>query len=171
MAKEKTSYVCSACSGVFSKWAGQCEGCGTWDTLNEHQPASGPASRFQGYAGSLAQVQTMAEVGKDELVRFSTGMGELDRVLGGGLVPGSVVLIGGDPGIGKSTIALQISHQLARAGQKVLYISAEESVQQTKLRAERLGADKTEGIYVVNQTDLSIIIEYIKKIKPDSTDL
>jgi len=137
MAKEKISYVCSACNGVFSKWAGQCDGCGVWDTLVEQQPLSVAAGRFQGYSGSLAQVQTMAEVGKDELVRFSTGMGELDRVLGGGLVPGSVTLVGGEPGIGKSTLLLSMAGRLSDDGVRVLYVSGEESLRQTKLRASR----------------------------------
>jgi DNA repair protein RadA/Sms len=138
MAKEKTTYVCGSCSGVFSKWAGQCDGCGAWDTLAEQQPLSVAASRFQGYSGSLAQVQTMAEVGRDELVRFSTGMGELDRVLGGGLVPGSVVLIGGDPGVGKSTGLLQVCCNLSLT-RKCLYVTGEESLQQIAMRARRLG--------------------------------
>ncbi|OGR20278.1 MAG: DNA repair protein RadA, partial [Deltaproteobacteria bacterium RIFOXYD2_FULL_66_9] len=123
---------------MFSKWAGQCEACGAWDTLAEQQPASGVASRFQGYSGSLAKVQTMAEVGRDELVRFSTGMGELDRVLGGGLVPGSVVLIGGDPGVGKSTGLLQVCCNLSLT-RKCLYVTGEESLQQIAMRARRLG--------------------------------
>jgi DNA repair protein RadA/Sms len=138
MAKEKISYVCSVCSGVFSKWAGQCDGCGAWDTLAEQQAAAGVAGRFQGYSGSLAKVQTMAEVGKDELTRFSTGMGELDRVLGGGLVPGSVVLIGGDPGVGKSTGLLQVCCNLSLT-RKCLYVTGEESLQQIAMRARRLG--------------------------------
>ena len=138
MAKEKIAYVCRACSGVFSKWAGQCDGCGAWDTLAEQQPLSVAAGRFQGYSGSLAQVQTMAQVGKDELVRFSTTMGELDRVLGGGLVPGSVVLIGGDPGVGKSTGLLQVCCSLSLT-RKCLYVTGEESLQQIAMRARRLG--------------------------------
>jgi DNA repair protein RadA/Sms len=102
-----------------------------------------------------------------EVSRLKTDILELDRVLGGGIVPGSVVLIGGDPGIGKSTIALQVSSQLTRGGVSVLYVSGEESVSQTKLRANRLGAQAGGGnLYIVNQTDLSLIIEYIKKIKP-----
>ena len=102
-----------------------------------------------------------------EVSRLKTDILELDRVLGGGIVPGSVVLIGGDPGIGKSTIALQVSSQLTRGGVTVLYVSGEESVSQTKLRAKRLGAQAGDGnLYIVNQTDLSLIIEYIKKIKP-----
>ena len=102
-----------------------------------------------------------------DVSRLKTDILELDRVLGGGIVPGSVVLIGGDPGIGKSTIALQVSSQLTRGGVTVLYVSGEESVSQTKLRAKRLGAQAGDGnLYIVNQTDLSLIIEYIKKIKP-----
>ena len=99
--------------------------------------------------------------------RLKTGISELDRVLGGGIVEGCVVLIGGDPGVGKSTVSLQVSNQLTGQGHTVLYVSGEESVSQTKLRAHRLGAGKDGNLYIVNQTDLSLIIEYIKKIKPD----
>ena len=103
-----------------------------------------------------------------ETDRVQTGIVELDRVLGGGIVPGSVVLVGGDPGIGKSTISLQISNQLTQKGHTVLYVSGEESVAQTKLRASRLGSGLDKGhLYIVNQTDLSLITEYIKKLKPD----
>ena len=98
--------------------------------------------------------------------RIKTDISELDRVLGGGIVPGSVVLIGGDPGIGKSTISLQVSNQLTKQGLTVLYVSGEESVAQTKLRAKRLGAGKEGNLYIVNQTDLSLIVEYLNKIKP-----
>jgi DNA repair protein RadA/Sms len=100
--------------------------------------------------------------------RMGTNIAELDRVLGGGVVPGSVVLIGGDPGIGKSTISLQISNELTKQGKTVLYVSGEESVTQTKLRAKRLGSSESEELYIVNQTDLSLIAEYIKKLKPDA---
>jgi DNA repair protein RadA/Sms len=100
--------------------------------------------------------------------RLKTNIAELDRVLGGGVVPGSVILIGGDPGIGKSTISLQISNELTRQGKTVLYVSGEESVTQTKLRAKRLGSVESEELYIVNQTDLSLIAEYIKKLKPDA---
>ena len=109
----------------------------------------------------------MRDIEKKDDLRHKTQIGELDRVLGGGIVKGAVVLLGGDPGIGKSTIALQLSNQLSQTGLKILYVSAEESVQQTLMRAERLGALLAERIYIVNQTDLSAIIEYIKKINPD----
>jgi DNA repair protein RadA/Sms len=105
------------------------------------------------------------EVGEEN--RLKTDILELDRVLGGGIVRGSVILIGGDPGVGKSTISLQISNQLTRHGHTVLYVSGEESVAQTKLRAKRLGSLDSGNLYIVNQTDLSFIVEYIKKIEPD----
>ena len=109
----------------------------------------------------------LKDVEVDEDARFKTGMQELDRVLGGGIVKGSVVLIGGDPGVGKSTISLQVSNQLTRSGATVLYISGEESVTQTKLRAKRLGNLSAENLYIVSQTDLSLINEYIRKLTPD----
>ena len=165
MAKEKIAYVCRTCNGVFSKWAGQCEGCGAWDTLAEQQPASGVAGRFQGYSGSLAQVQTMAEVGKDELVRFSTGMGELDRVLGGGLVPGSVVLIGGDPGVGKSTGLLQVCCNLSLT-RKCLYVTGEESLQQIAMRARRLGLPD-QALLLLAETRVEDICATALKERPE----
>ncbi len=165
MAKEKISYVCRTCNGVFSKWGGQCEGCGAWDTLAEQQPSSVAASRFQGYSGSLAQVQTMAEVGKDELVRFSTGMGELDRVLGGGLVPGSVVLIGGDPGVGKSTGLLQVCCNLSLT-RKCLYVTGEESLQQIAMRARRLGLPD-QALLLLAETRVEDICATALKERPE----
>ena len=165
MAKEKISYVCRACNGVFSKWAGQCEGCGAWDTLAEQQSLSAAAGRFQGYSGSLAQVQTMAQVGKDELVRFSTTMGELDRVLGGGLVPGSVVLIGGDPGVGKSTGLLQVCCNLSLT-RKCLYVTGEESLQQIAMRARRLGLPD-QSLLLLAETRVEDICATALKERPE----
>ncbi len=138
MAKEKNTYLCSACGAAFGKWAGQCGGCGAWDTLVEQQGEPLRPGRFQGYAGNLAPVHSMAEVRMEDAPRFSTGLGELDRVLGGGLVPGSVVLIGGDPGVGKSTGLLQVCCNLSLT-KKVLYVSGEESLPQIAMRARRLG--------------------------------
>ncbi|MDQ2695713.1 MAG: DNA repair protein RadA [Pseudomonadota bacterium] len=139
-ARTKTVYVCTECGAQSSKWAGQCGDCGAWNTLQETVAAPPPArtGRFAGYAGAAsAVVQTLAEVSAGEQVRVSTGVGELDRVLGGGLVAGSVILIGGDPGIGKSTILLQTLAHLA-ASSAALYVSGEESPQQVSLRAQRL---------------------------------
>ncbi|HLD41070.1 MAG TPA: DNA repair protein RadA [Candidatus Omnitrophota bacterium] len=170
--KTKSVFSCQTCGYQSAKWLGRCPDCSAWNSFAEEtfsQPqAQGESRLLRAALSADAKPVLLKEVKQADDIRVKTGISELDRVLGGGVVKGGVSLLGGDPGIGKSTIALQISHQLARAGQKVLYISAEESVQQTKLRAERLGADKTENIYVVNQTDLSIIIEYIKKIKPDT---
>ncbi|HIJ78421.1 MAG: DNA repair protein RadA [Desulfobulbaceae bacterium] len=139
MAKEKKTYICLACKAQFSKWAGQCGECGEWNMVEEQEVCPvGPGSRFQGYAGVLSEVHTMAEVSLEKAPRFSTGLSELDRVLGGGLVPGSVVLIGGDPGVGKSTGLLQVCCNLSTA-KKVLYVTGEESLQQIAMRAKRLG--------------------------------
>lgn len=141
MAKAKTNYSCSACGTTASKWAGQCADCGEWNTLVEVAVAAATprGGRFAGYAGSAGatEVQLLREVSADDVARTPTGISEFDRVLGGGLVPGSVVLIGGDPGIGKSTLLLQT---LAELDQQftTLYVSGEESPQQISLRAKRL---------------------------------
>ncbi|NIP74176.1 MAG: DNA repair protein RadA [Gammaproteobacteria bacterium] len=140
MAKEKINYTCTECGAQAPKWSGQCADCGAWNTLVETLAPRAPANpRFAGFAGEAeAQVQALAEVQAAGEVRETTGIAELDRVLGGGLVPGSVTLIGGDPGIGKSTILLQTLAALA-ARAPTLYVTGEESKQQVRLRAERLG--------------------------------
>ncbi len=141
MAKAKTNYNCNACGATASKWAGQCADCGEWNTMVEVAVVATPVrgGRFAGYAGSAgaSEVQLLREVSADDVARTPTGISEFDRVLGGGLVPGSVVLIGGDPGIGKSTLLLQT---LAELDQQftTLYVSGEESPQQISLRAKRL---------------------------------
>ncbi|MDH5184158.1 MAG: AAA family ATPase, partial [Gammaproteobacteria bacterium] len=142
MAKQKLQYSCSECGASFPKWSGQCGDCGGWNTLLEVVAGTSPASsRFGGYSGDAGnrRVVDLAEVDTGaDAPRISSGLAELDHVLGGGLVAGSVVLLGGDPGIGKSTILLQT---MARLSQDVstLYISGEESPQQISLRAKRLG--------------------------------
>ncbi|MCX4190353.1 DNA repair protein RadA [Methylophaga sp. OBS3] len=149
MAKVKRVYVCKECGSQTPQWAGQCSECGAWNSLTEevHAPASSQAaiSRHTGYAGQQQNVvQTLQEVTSEQAVRWSTGLPELDRVLGGGLVTGSVVLIGGDPGIGKSTLLLQAMAMMAKtSGLSPLYVSGEESLQQIKLRAERLQLQET----------------------------
>lgn len=140
MAKQKKSYTCGACGAVFGKWAGQCSDCHEWNTIEEAvvEAVLGPAGNSQGgYTGSPVEVKSLAEVALDKMPRILTGMPELDRVLGGGLVPGSVVLIGGDPGVGKSTALLQVCCTLKDA--KALYVTGEESLQQIAMRAQRLG--------------------------------
>ena len=166
--KTKTIFSCQACGYQSPKWLGRCPDCSSWNTLAEED-----------YAAPSTKIRERSALYKDEPVllkdvevkvgsRLKTNIHELDRVLGGGIVAGSVILIGGDPGVGKSTISLQVYNHLAKQGKTVLYVSGEESVAQTKLRAHRLGDEHTEGkLYIVNQTDLSFIIEYINKIKPD----
>ncbi len=141
MAKEKISFLCTNCGNDFGRWHGQCPDCGEWDTLKENRlppVAVAAKGRRRGYAGERSEVKTMAQVETASAPRFTTELAEFDRVLGGGVVPGSVVLIGGDPGVGKSTILLQVCSKLA-AKMKVLYITGEESLQQITMRAKRLG--------------------------------
>jgi len=139
MAKARASYACTACGAVSTKWSGQCSDCESWNTLEESAaaPPAGSAARPVGYAGQAQTISRLADVTYSEESRTPTGIGELDRVLGGGLVPGSVTLLGGDPGIGKSTLLIQTLAALS-AQQPGLYVSGEESMQQIKLRAMRL---------------------------------
>jgi len=167
MAKQKTILTCQHCGYQSAKWLGKCPDCNSWNSFVEEdyaQPASRSETRGRGYDQPPVLLK---DVEVTEAARVQTGIAELDRVLGGGIVTGSVVLIGGDPGIGKSTISLQISNQLTARDKTVLYVSGEESVTQTKLRAQRLGAQSQSGaLYIVNQTDLAMITEYIKRLKP-----
>jgi DNA repair protein RadA/Sms len=139
--KAKIRYQCSACGGVQSKWAGQCADCGQWNSLSEIVADRHNRPRFSSYAGE-STAQKLAEVSPAEYARTGSGMSELDRVLGGGIVRGSVVLIGGDPGFGKSTMLLQMMGALANVDG--LYVTGEESAQQTSLRARRLGLHNME---------------------------
>lgn len=149
MAKPKTQYICAECGGISPKWQGQCPHCQAWNSLSEMQEETNSTHRYAqrgvkpGLAPSSA-VQTLSDIEAHDVPRFSTGSEEFDRVLGGGLVSGGVVLIGGDPGIGKSTLLLQALTSLAGAGKKVLYVSGEESAAQIALRAKRLGLPTTQ---------------------------
>ncbi len=167
--KTKTVFSCQNCGYQSPKWLGRCPDCNNWNSFAEEDyasPMEKAKERVSAYKDEPVLLRDVEIKGEE---RLKTGILELDRVLGGGIVRGSVILIGGDPGIGKSTISLQVSNQLTKKGSTVLYVSGEESVSQTKLRATRLGAGKEESnLYIVNQTDLSLIIEYIKKIKPDA---
>ena len=136
MAKQKTLYTCTECGGQAPKWQGQCPACHAWNTLVESVAESPSAHRFQSLAKSQP-VQRLADIEAADVPRFSTGVGEFDRVLGGGLVAGGVVLIGGDPGIGKSTLLLQSLAEIA-SERRALYVSGEESAAQIALRAQRL---------------------------------
>lgn len=169
--KTKTIFSCQNCGYQSPKWLGRCPDCSSWnsfaeETFNQREPQA--QSRLD-YLPSSSTIEPvlLKDVRQQQDIRVKTGISELDRVLGAGVVRGGVTLLGGDPGIGKSTIALQISNQLAKSGLRMLYVSAEESVQQTRMRAERLGAAASECLYIVNQADLSAIMEYIKKINPE----
>ena len=150
MAKSKIAFVCTDCGTEHGQWQGQCSSCKAWNTLSQinlgssSSPATKAEFRKQGYAGEQSNVQALSEIDVQSLPRFSSTIGELDRVLGGGLVPGSVVLIGGNPGAGKSTLLLQIMCLLAASGKSALYVTGEESLQQVGTRAQRLGLPREE---------------------------
>lgn len=163
MAKTKTVYVCTECGGQSAKWQGQCPGCGAWNTLVESIVEAAPSGRFSASAGA-GKLQTLSQIRPREEARLPTGMGEFDRVLGGGLVPGSVVLIGGDPGIGKSTLLLQALARLG-AAQRVLYVSGEESGEQIALRAQRLQLDAS-GVLLLTEINLEQIVRTLKEQAP-----
>lgn len=164
--KAKTIFSCSNCGYQSPKWLGKCPDCNSWNSFSEEEYDSpSNSSRERGSLYKDGPVLLKDVVAGDE-ERLKTNIRELDRVLGGGIVKGSVVLIGGDPGVGKSTISMQVSNQLSRQGISVLYVSGEESVAQTKLRARRLGESGPDNLYIVNQTDLSLIVDYMKKFKP-----
>ena len=170
VAKAKKAFVCNECGGEHSKWQGQCSDCGEWNTLSEIilQPAAAKSAntpRFSGYAGEQSnQVQTLAEIDLQELPRISTGVGELDRVLGGGLVHGSVILIGGHPGAGKSTLLLEILCKLAEY-EKALYVTGEESLQQVAMRAQRLQLPMNK-LNMLAETDVHQIIALAQREQP-----
>jgi len=167
--KTKTIFTCQHCGFQSPRWLGKCPDCSTWNSFVEENfapppPADENERRVHYYN---EEPVLLRDVVVNENARIKTGIGELDRVLGGGIVEGSVVLIGGDPGIGKSTISLEVSNQLTSQGHTVLYVSGEESTTQTKLRAQRLGKGvKADTLYIVNQTEVLRIVEYIKKLKP-----
>jgi DNA repair protein RadA/Sms len=166
MAKARSFYNCTECGASSPKWQGQCPGCGQWNTLVETiaEAASAGSNRYAGLAGGGA-TQDLADIRPREEPRLPTGIDEFDRVLGGGLVAGGVVLIGGDPGIGKSTLLLQALSRLAQAGRPVLYVSGEESAEQVALRARRLQLE-TRGLRLLPEIGLEKILLVLKKEKP-----
>lgn len=167
MAKAKTVFYCTNCGNETPRWQGKCPACGAWNTIEEHieKPAISGSKARSAPIGQSRHPQRLQEIPIDGEIRFSTGMGELDRVLGGGAVAGSLVLVSGAPGIGKSTLLLQICSSLC-AGRKVLYVSGEESERQIKLRAERLGVSP-ETLFILSETRLSDILEAVAETKPD----
>jgi DNA repair protein RadA/Sms len=167
MAKAQTRYVCQQCGSAQAKWMGRCPDCGEWNTLVETvvDQKSVRARGISLMATLQSQPQLLSDVVANGFERISLAMDEMDRVLGGGIVPGSLVLIGGDPGIGKSTLLLQASAALATAEVPVLYVSGEESAQQIKLRAARLGLIG-DGLYVLTETNVGVIISHIENLRP-----
>ncbi len=171
MAKAKTAYVCTECGADYTKWQGQCSACQAWNTLTEMRlsssTSSGPAARprFDGYAGQTSQrVMSLSDVDLKDMPRLTTGTQELDRVLGGGLVPGSAILIGGHPGAGKSTLLLQIMCYLA-AQLPALYVTGEESLQQVAMRAHRLGL-KADQLKMLSETSVEAVCQVAAELKP-----
>ena len=165
MPKAKTIFFCQNCGFESSKWMGQCPTCKEWNRFAEEPQASTKKTAAGNVRKDTPQPKTLSEIEMNQAARMSTGMGELDRVLGGGIVQGSLVLVGGDPGIGKSTLLLQVCQNLSDAGKKVLYISGEESLQQIRLRAERMGSF-TEHLLILCETDLQAVRETITRLQP-----
>jgi len=175
MAKQKTAFVCNDCGSDYAKWQGQCNDCGAWNTLAEIRlgPAAGKgpgragggaSANRAGFAGALAGARVLGEIDLADLPRFSSGVGEFDRVLGGGLVPGSAILVGGNPGAGKSTLLLQTMCHLA-ATMDALYITGEESLQQIAMRANRLGLP-TDRLRMMSETNAETIVAALEEFKP-----
>src|SRR5436305_9436568 len=170
MPRPSSIHVCSACGHETPRWEGRCGGCGEWNTLVEEvrEAASGPGSRrARGAPAAAATPVALGQVRAAEHARLSTGIGELDTVLGGGIVPGSLVLIGGAPGIGKSTLTTMALANLTAAGRRTLYVSAEESAAQIRLRAQRLAEPAALSIPVLPETDLEVVLATLERERPE----
>jgi DNA repair protein RadA/Sms len=172
MAKAKVAFVCTDCGTEHNQWQGQCVSCKEWNTLSQinlgssSSPVTKADFRKQGYSGEKSNVQNLSDIDLDSLPRFTSTIGELDRVLGGGLVPGSAVLIGGNPGAGKSTLLLQIMCMLASSGKDALYVTGEESLQQVGMRAKRLKLP-LENLKMLAETNVEQICNAAQEHKPD----
>jgi DNA repair protein RadA/Sms len=165
--KTKTIFVCQSCGSQSPRWVGKCANCESWNSYVEEPLVNTPLADRKGGIVFKDSPVLLSEISLNDAKRVTTDIKELDRVLGGGIVTDSVTLIGGDPGIGKSTLSLQMACSLSHKGFKVLYVSAEESVSQTRMRAERLNTPPAKSLYIVNQVDLNTIFEYIHTMKPD----
>ncbi|HHV62942.1 MAG TPA: DNA repair protein RadA [Firmicutes bacterium] len=169
MSKAKTRYICQECGYSAPKWLGRCPGCGAWNSMIEEvveaTGAGGPATSRSGLFTTGDRPRPITEVEACQEERFSTGIGELDRALGGGIVPGSFILVAGDPGIGKSTLMLQMSNHIGLTGKPVLYVSGEESSRQIRLRADRLGP-LSGDLFVVAETNIRVIEDHVASVSP-----
>ncbi len=163
--KTKTIFVCQECGTESPRWVGKCSGCESWNSYVEEHTSS--TLEKKGGVVFKEDPVLLSDISVINEKRYTTEISELDRVLGGGVVPDSVTLIGGDPGIGKSTLSLQIACRLSEKNFKVLYVSGEESVKQTSLRAQRISANENKFLYIVNQVDINVVMNYIHKMKPD----
>lgn len=166
MVKQKSVWHCSECGQKQFKWIGQCPSCNQWNTFQEELEMSSLPRRFEAQSNQANRPVKINEVKLQETSRVLTHIGEFDRLLGGGIVPGSLTLVGGDPGIGKSTLLLQLSHSLAKQGLVVLYVCGEESVEQTSLRAQRLNI-QSDSLLLLCETNYSLIKSQIDQINPD----
>ena len=169
MAKSKTLFVCASCGYETARWMGRCPECGEWNTLEEQTPqaSAAPVKENKQRPGTGAQALRLHEIPEESAPRVTTGIGELDRVLGGGIVEGSLILVGGDPGIGKSTLLLQVSEQIAHQGKRVLYISGEESARQIRLRAKRLGVS-SENLLILSENAMDNAERRWQEVQPDA---
>lgn len=173
MAKVRTVYICQECGAEHSKWGGKCQTCGAWNTLHEEHQDERNAGSFGFGKQARAEVKAAAEnaplrigdIQAHSYKRIPIPLEELSRVLGGGLVPGSLTLVGGDPGIGKSTLLAQVAGMLAASAGAVLYLSGEESIYQVKMRIERLGVT-AQDLFLLSETNLDIAVQHIKNIRP-----
>lgn len=165
--KIKSVFVCSGCGFESPKWYGKCPGCGEWNTMSEEirEPVRSAPKTAEHH--SMSRPISINEIDTEDEQRYQTGLSELDRVLGGGIVRGSLILISGDPGIGKSTILLQICEYLGQQ-LRILYVSGEESSRQIKLRARRLGVS-SENLLILTETDIQIVVEQIQELSPISS--
>jgi len=165
MARILTKYVCQSCGYVSPRWVGKCPNCSEWNTFVEEAPQPIKASRKPSGAASRIDPVSIDDIERDDVPRVKTGIIEFDRVLGGGLVPGSLVLLGGDPGIGKSTLMMQLALRLK--DRVVLYVTGEESIRQVKLRAERLQAQGVKNVLILAETNLDLVLDVIDRGEPD----
>ncbi len=166
MKKQKNVWFCSDCGQKQLKWSGQCPSCQQWNTFQEEIELSSLPRRFESQSLQSSRPVKITEVKLNETPRILTSIGEYDRLIGGGIVPGSLILVGGDPGIGKSTLLLQLSHSLASQGLIVLYVCGEESVEQTSLRAQRLNI-QSENLLLLSESNFSLIKSQIDQLNPD----
>ena len=168
MPKPKSVYVCSQCGYESSRWYGKCPSCDSWNTMEETAPAAAaaPAKPNKQRGGTGGGVEKMSDIAAGVQSHEPTGIAEFDRVLGGGVVEGSLMLVGGEPGVGKSTLLLQVCDKLAKIGKRVLYVTGEESARQIRLRADRLGATGS-GILVLAENAMDAVEEKLNSVQPD----